>query len=133
MRFGINALEVQEFLVAQRLTPVPLAAPVIAGLINLRGQIITAIDMRVRLNLLPQSSGEPPFNIVIRSDKAVRSLQVDEIGDVLEIPADAHEVPAPTLPHELRGILSDVCRVNGSLLLILKSSEIFKATTVVAK
>ncbi len=129
MRFGIDAREVQEFLVAQRLTSVPLADSVIAGLINLRGQIITAINMRVRLHLPPPADGELPFNIVIRSEKAVRSLQVDEIGDVLEIPIEAHQPPAATLPEELRGIVSHMCTASGSLLLILKSAEIFKTRT----
>lgn len=125
MRFGIDAEEVQEFLVAQRLTPVPLSEPVIAGLINLRGQIITAIDMRIRLGLPPQV-GQLPFNIVIRSQKAVRSLQVDEIGDVIEVAASDHEAPTATLAEEVRGVLSHVCKVNGGLLLIVNSSEILK-------
>ena len=133
MHFGIDAQEVQEFLVAQKLTKVPLANAVIAGLINLRGQIITAIDMRLRLNLPPQPAGEAGFNIVIRSEKAVRSLQVDEIGDVLEVPADMHEAPMSTLPFELRSMLSDVCLINGSLLLILKSSAIFQGTTAITR
>ncbi len=125
MRFGINASEVQEFLFAQRVSQVPLSSPVIAGLINLRGQIITAINLRTRLNLPPHSD-HPPFNIVVRSDKAIRSLQVDSIGGVVEVAAEDHGPPPRTLPAELRSLLREVCRLNGNLLLILNSGQLFE-------
>src|SRR6266849_6579396 len=77
--FGIDVLNVQEVLRFQEVTPVPLAPGVIEGLINLRGQIVTAIDMRRRLGLPPREPGVLPMNIVVRTQDNSASLQVDEI------------------------------------------------------
>jgi purine-binding chemotaxis protein CheW len=92
--FGIDVLEVQEVLRYQEMTNVPLAPNVIEGLINLRGQIVTAVDMRRRLKLKPRAEGTTPMNTVVRSeDGAAVSLLVDEIGDVVEVDAGDFELP----------------------------------------
>src|SRR3569832_2681021 len=83
--FGIEVEKVQEVIRYQEMTRVPLASSVVQGLINLRGQIVTAIDLRRRLDLKPRPDGELPMNVVVRSDDGAVSLLVDEIGDVLEI------------------------------------------------
>ena|SRR5579859_1275825 len=83
--FGIEVLKVQEVLRYLEMTSVPLAPDVIQGLINLRGQIVTAVDMRRRLGLDKRAAGETPMNMVVRSDDGPVSLLVDEIGDVLEV------------------------------------------------
>src|SRR5258708_20604911 len=85
--FGVDVLNVQEVLRFQEVTPVPLAPGVIEGLINLRGQIVTAIDMRRRLGLPPREPGVRPMNIVVRTQENSASLQVAEIGDVLDVAA----------------------------------------------
>ena len=82
---GIDVLEMQEVLRGQRLTPVPLAPEVVEGLINLRGQIVPAIDLRRVLKLAPADPGQDRFSVVARSDHGPVSLQVDEIGDVVEL------------------------------------------------
>src|SRR5579883_2746531 len=78
--FGVDVLCVQEILRCQQMTRVPQAPAVIEGLINLRGQIVTAIDMRRRLGLPPRSGSQMPTNVVVRNDEGAVSLLVDEIG-----------------------------------------------------
>ena len=117
--FGIDVLRVQEVLRYQQMTSVPLAPDVIAGLINLRGQIVTAVDMRRRLGLPDRPSGQLPMNMVVRADEGPVSLLVDEIGDVLQPEADAFE-PAPenTTP-AARELIRGVYKLKGRLLLVL--------------
>src|SRR3954469_18205027 len=88
--FGIEVLKMQEIIRYQEMTRVPLAPPVVRGLINLRGQIVTAIDMRRRLDLPALPDGRLPMNVVIRTDDGPVSLLVDEIGDVLEVDANSY-------------------------------------------
>src|SRR3954451_10758073 len=107
--FGLDVLKVQEIIRSQEMTRVPLAASVVRGLINLRGQIVTAIDLRRRLGLPDRAdAGETlPMNLVVRTDDGVVSLLVDEIGEVVEVDEDSFERPPPTLeggaPHPPRG------------------------------
>ncbi|MFP5204403.1 MAG: chemotaxis protein CheW, partial [Acidobacteriota bacterium] len=91
--FGVDVLRVQEVLRFQQMTRVPKAPEVIEGLINLRGQIVTAIDMRRRLQLPPRAGGQAPTNMVVRTDDGAVSLLVDEIGDVLDVDAATYERP----------------------------------------
>ena len=79
--FGIDVLKVQEIIRYQEMTRVPLAPPVVRGLINLRGQIVTAIDLRRRLELPERTDGQLPVNVVVKTDDGAVSLLVDEIGD----------------------------------------------------
>src|SRR5258707_7171057 len=83
---GLDVLKVQEIIRYQEMTSVPLAPPVVRGLINLRGQIVTAIDLRRRLELRDRPNDELPVNVVVQTDDGAVSLLVDEIGDVLEVP-----------------------------------------------
>ena len=83
--FGVDVLCVQEVLRFQQMTRVPQAPEVIEGLINLRGQIVTAIDMRRRLRLPPRAGEKTPMNMVVRTEDGAVSLLVDEIGDVLDV------------------------------------------------
>ena len=76
----------------QEMTQVPLAPDVIEGLINLRGQIVTALDMRRRLKLKPRAEGQTPMNTVVRTKEGgAVSLLVDEIGDVVEVDSEKFE------------------------------------------
>ena len=83
--FGIDVRRVQEVMRAQEVTPVPQAPPVIAGLINLRGQIVPAVHMRRRLGLPDRDTEVQPMNMVVRTEEGAASLLVDEIGDVLDV------------------------------------------------
>ncbi|KAA6465482.1 chemotaxis protein CheW [Acidobacteria bacterium AB60] len=119
MFFGIDVLRVQEVLHHQPMTRVPKAPEVIEGLMNLRGQIVMAIDMR-RLLLLPKrASGSPPMNVVIRTDAGAMSLLVDEIGDVLELEETAFEPPPVNLEASARKLIRGVFKLEEKLLLVL--------------
>src|SRR5258708_763943 len=83
--FGVEVQKVQEVIRYQEMTRVPLASHVVQGLINLRGQIVTAIDLRRRLELNERPADRLPMNVIVRTDDGPMSLLVDEIGDVLEV------------------------------------------------
>ncbi len=95
--FGVEVEKVQEVIRYQEMTRIPLSPPVIAGLINLRGQIVTAIDLRHQLDLPARAGGELPMNVVIRRDDGPISLLVDEIGDVVEVDEQFFEDAPDTL------------------------------------
>jgi purine-binding chemotaxis protein CheW len=121
--FGIDVLEVQEVLRYQEMTRVPLALDVIEGLINLRGQIVTAIDMRRRLNLKPRTSDQTPMNTVVRTEEGAVSLLVDEIGDVITTEAGDFERPPDNLNEGARELLQGVYKLKDRLLLILDTKK----------
>lgn len=124
--FGINVTEVQEVLRFQEMTRVPLAPPVIEGLINLRGQIVTALDMRRRLSLSPRESGQLPMNMVVRSEDGPVSLLVDEIGDVLAVQPDQFEAPPEHLPALHQQLLEGVYKLETRLLLALDREKVLQ-------
>lgn len=119
LHFGVEVLKVQEVIRYQEMTRVPLAAPEVRGLINLRGQIVTAIDLRQRLGLPARAGDQPPMNVVVRSDDGVVSLLVDEIGDVLEVDEDTFEPAPETLAGSARELVRGVYKLKGNLLLVL--------------
>jgi purine-binding chemotaxis protein CheW len=117
--FGLDVQRVQEIIRSQEMTRVPLAHPVVRGLINLRGQIVTAIDLRRRLELPDRPEDDPPVNVVVQTDDGALSLLVDEIGDVLELPDDAFEDPPATLNGPARDLIRGAYKLPDRLLLIL--------------
>ncbi len=121
--FGVDVLRVQEVLRFQQMTRVPLAPEVIEGLINLRGQIVTAIDMRRRLGLPPRLGGHNPMNMVVRTDDGPVSLLVDEIGDVLDVDAAAFERPPENLEPAARELIRGVYKLKDRLLLVLDTER----------
>ena len=120
---GIDVLHVQEVLRHQHMTTVPLAPGVIEGLINLRGQIVTAIDMRRRLGLSRRASGEGSMNVVVRTQEGAVSLLVDEIGDVLEVDAATFERPPDNLAPAARELIRGVYKLKDRLLLVLDTER----------
>ena len=121
--FGIEVLNVQEVIRHQDMTPVPLAPPMVRGLINLRGQIVTALDLRTRLGLSPRTDGDMPMNVVVRTPDGVVSLLVDEIGDVVEIEDDSYEQPPATLNGVARELVTGVYKLKERLLLVLDTER----------
>ena len=117
--FGVDVTRVQEVIRHQEMTHVPLASAVISGLINLRGQIVTAIEMRARLGLPPRDAGSLPMNVIVRTADGPVSLLADEIGDVLEVGEDALEPVPETMHAAARDLISGVYKLEGSLLLVL--------------
>ncbi len=117
--FGVDVLQVQEVLRYQQMTRVPLAPEVVEGLINLRGEIVTAIDMRRRLGLEARSGEAAPMNMVVRTGGGAVSLLVDEIGDVIEVSADSFENVPDNVEPRIRELLEGVHKLEGRLLLVL--------------
>src|SRR5580692_543167 len=121
--FGVDVLRVQELLRFQPMTPVPQAPDVIEGLINLRGQIVTAIDMRRRLRLPPRAGDLTPMNMVVRTDDGAVSLLVDEIGDVLDVDEATYERPPENLDAAARDLIRGVYKLKDRLLLVLDAEK----------
>jgi purine-binding chemotaxis protein CheW len=123
---GIEVLRVQEVLRPQQMTRVPLAPAMIEGLINLRGQIVTALDMRRRLRLPQRVSTELPMNLVVRVEDRAVSLLVDDIGDVVEVHSDTFEEPPQTLPAAQRSAMKGIHKLDGRLLVVLDTDRILQ-------
>jgi len=121
--FGVEVQLVQEVIRYQEMTPVPLAMPEIGGLINLRGQIVTAIDLRRRLDLPDRKPGQFPMNVVVRTDEMAVSLLVDEIGDVLHLQPEAYEPAPETLNGPVRELTLGVNKLKDRLLLLLDTAK----------
>jgi purine-binding chemotaxis protein CheW len=125
MFMGIELNRVQELLRHQEMTSVPLAAREIEGLINLRGQIVTALDVRRILGLPPVANDEAlPMNIVIYSEGGPVSLLVDEICDVLDVPLEAATPIPENIPPEQRELLDGVYQLENGLLLVLRTERV---------
>jgi purine-binding chemotaxis protein CheW len=117
--FGVEVEKVQEVLRHQQMTRVPLAPPVVRGLINLRGQIVTAIDLRRRLGMSEACASHTPMNVVIRAADGAVSLLVDEIDDVVEAGDETFERPPDTLPGKAREMIRGVHKLDGRLMHVL--------------
>jgi len=124
LSLGIEVGRVQEVLRYQQMTTVPMASSSIAGLINLRGQIVTAVDLRQRFGLPALTGGDGPMNVVVRVDGDISSLLVDEIGDVVEISADDLEPSPPTLRSPARDLVRGVYQLPNDLLLLLDVAQV---------
>ncbi|HBI43222.1 MAG TPA: chemotaxis protein CheW [Planctomycetales bacterium] len=126
--FGVEVEKVQEVVSYQEMTRVPLAPPVVRGLINLRGQIVTALDLRRRLDMPERPAGRNPVNVVVRADDVPTSLLVDQIGDVLEVSEEAFERPPETLRGPARELIHGAYKLKDRLLLILNMEKVVSVT-----
>jgi purine-binding chemotaxis protein CheW len=117
--FGVELKGVQEVIRSLDITSVPLAPKVVRGLINLRGQIVTAVDLRQRLELVPRSPDAPEMNVVVCSTDGAVSLLVDEIGDVVEVEESTFEAPPETLRGSMRAVILGVHKLQDRLLHVL--------------
>jgi purine-binding chemotaxis protein CheW len=117
--YGVEVEHVQEVLRSQKLTRVPLAPPAVAGLINLRGQVVTAIELRERLGRPPRPQGTDAVVIVVRLHGEAVSLLVDSIADVVDVQAGDFEAPPDTLDGQARELIRGAYKLDGQLLLAL--------------
>jgi purine-binding chemotaxis protein CheW len=129
---AIDVLDVQEVIRYQEMTRVPTAPAVVRGLINLRGQIVTAIDLRRRLELPPAGDDRRPMNVVVRTDDGAISLLVDEIGDVLELDEHDCETAPETIPAAIRDLLAGIFRLPDRLLIVLDPEKVINLGAGVA-
>ena len=123
---GIEVQKVQEVICFQEMTPVPLALPGVRGLINLRGQIVTAIDLRRCLELSERPADQLPLNVVVQTEDGAVSLLVDEIGDVLQVPEKLFEPPPETLKGAARQLIHGAYKLSGRLLLSLDIDKVLE-------
>lgn len=124
---GIEVQRVQEVIRPQPMTSVPLAPAGVQGLINLRGQIVTAVDLRHRLGMAPRADDGPRMNAVIRLDDEAVSLLVDEAGDVVEPDTTALEPVPPTVSSRIRALVTGAYKLPDGLLLVLDPEMIAAA------
>jgi purine-binding chemotaxis protein CheW len=117
--FGVPVQQVQEVIRYQEMTRVPLMPSIIRGLINLRGQIVMAVDLRRRLGLEDRPHSELPMNVVVLTDDGAVSFLVDEIGDVLEVADDSFEEAPETVNGQARDLVRGVYKLPDRLLLVL--------------
>ena len=123
---GIDVQCVQEVIRYQTMTRVPLAPQGISGLINLRGQIVTAMDLRFRLDLPQRETGRQPINVVVRDGETSVSLLVDRIGDVVDVDDELFEPPPMTVPEHTRELILGAYKLPDQLLLILDTSRVLE-------
>jgi len=122
--FGLPILRVQDVFVPERLTRVPLAPPEIAGVLNLRGRIVTMLDMRLRLSLGEAPAQQRRMAIGIEAHGESYGLLVDAVGEVLKLDDSAFEANPVNLDGALAAICSGVYRLSGSLLLVLDLDKV---------
>ena len=128
--FGLDVLKIQEIIRYQEMTRVPLGPPVVRGLINLRGQIVTAIDLRRRLQLQERPADQHPINVIVETADGAVSLLVDEIGDVQHVAESAFETPPETLTGAARTMIQGAYKLKDRLLLILDTDRVVNLADV---
>lgn len=122
--FGIPVLMVHDVLGPQRITRIPRAPPEIAGSLNLRGRIVTAVHVRRRLDLEPLAAGQATMSVVVEHHGDLYSLIVDEVGEVLTLDLHRFEPHPPTMPPRVREISAGIYQLKEALLVVLDVSNL---------
>ncbi|MCD6035017.1 MAG: cheW [Rickettsiales bacterium] len=124
--FGVNVAEVQDVLSPRPITMIPSAPPAVAGVLNLRGKIVTAIDVRIRLGLKPDEKVKESRSIVVEKGGEFYSLLVDNVGDVFTLPIKDF-VPTPeNIPSHWRDILTGVYKLEDGLMVVLNIENLLR-------
>lgn len=131
--FGVEVDRVREVIRDQEMTPVPLAHAVVEGLMNLRGRIVTTVDLRRRLGLPARADDHAPYGVVIESADELVCLLVDSVEDVLLVSADAFEPPPETLDAAAREMIVGTYQLPAVLLLVLDSEKVLALPETVAR
>ena len=121
---GIPVLSVRDIIVTQAMTRIPIAPPEIAGSMNLRGRIVTAIDLRRRLNLPPRDGGQAGMSVVVERQGELYSLVVDAVREVIEFEDRQMEPNPPTLAAAWREFSSGIYRLQSELLVVLNTERV---------
>ena len=117
---GIDVSRVREVFRLREITPIPLAPDEVSGLLNLRGQIVTAIDLRRRLGLSEREGNDLPMSVVVYSPEGNISFLVDGVGDVLDLRDEDFELPPESIDDSVSEMLEGVYKLEGSLLHVLR-------------
>lgn len=128
--FGIEALEVQEVIRSHAMTEVPLAPAEVVGLMNLRGHLVTAIDLRRRMNMPEREADALPHNIVVDAPGGLVSFMVDRVGSVFELSEEEYEASPEVLGDGVRPYVKGVYSHDGGLLMLLDVAEAVKTDTM---
>ncbi|CAB4716355.1 MAG: chemotaxis protein CheW [Actinobacteria bacterium] len=129
LNFALAVEHVQEVLRYQQMTVVPCAPGAVDGLINLRGQIVTALDLRCRLGLPRRPDGELPMNVIVRSRGEVVSLLVDDIGDVIDAEVALLQPTPANLPATVQDVVRGVLPLSDSILLVVDADRAVDVST----
>jgi purine-binding chemotaxis protein CheW len=124
--FALESQSVQEVLRSPAITPVPLASLDIGGLMNLRGHILLAVDIRSRLGLLGHKDGLAPYCMVLRREGGDISLLVDGVGNVVDTDTELYEAPPGTLQGTARLLIRSTLKLKDQLLLILDGEQVLQ-------
>lgn len=122
--FGVPVLCVQDVIAETVINRVPLSPPEVAGSLNLRGRIVTAIDMRCRLRMPPRAPDDPFMNVIVEHNGELYALLVDDVGDVLWLEPSEYETGPVTLSPHWRSVCSGLYRLDGELLLVLNIEHV---------
>lgn len=122
--FGLPISRVQDVFMPDRLTSVPLAAPEIAGILNLRGRIVTLIDMRRRLGMPKRQGDRPSMAIGIEHRGESYGLLIDEIGEVMRLPDSSREVNPVNLDPQLAQLSEGIYRLEAQLVVVLNVDRV---------
>ncbi len=124
--FGLPIGRVQDVFSPDRLTRVPLAPPEVAGVLNLRGRIVTAVDMRVRLGLPKMDTTKPPMAVGIDHQGEAFGLLIDQIGEVLKLPVSSKEATPTNMDARWAKISNGIHRLDGQLLVVLDVEHVLQ-------
>jgi len=121
--FGVESLKVQEVVTYRELRPVPLAPPVVSGLMNLRGQVVVALELRRRLELAERPADMTPICLVVRAASGTVCLLADEVGNVVEVDEQTFEASPETLSPRLRTVILGVHKLEHKLMHVLDTDQ----------
>ena len=124
--FGLPISRVQDVFMPERLTRVPLASSEIAGVLNLRGRIVTVVDMRARLGLPPADHGRTPMAVGVDLRGESYGLMIDQIGEVLRLPEDSREDNPVNLDPRMARLAGGVHRLDGQLMVVLDVDRVLE-------
>jgi purine-binding chemotaxis protein CheW len=122
--FGVPVLQVQDVIAQTAINRVPLGPVEVAGSLNLRGRIVTAVDMRRRLKMDPRTPGDSFMSVIVEHIGELYALLVDDVGDVLWLSSADHEASPVTLSPHWRAICSGLYRLDGELLLVINVDQV---------
>jgi purine-binding chemotaxis protein CheW len=121
---GVPVLKVQDVIAQKTINRVPISPPEVAGSLNLRGRIVTAIDMRIRLKMEPRAPEATFMAVIVEHGHELYALIVDEVYDVLWLKQDDYEPSPVTLPPHWRAVCSGVYRLESGLLAVLDVDQV---------
>lgn len=124
--FGVPVLEVYDVFSPMKLAHVPMAPPEVAGVLNLRGRIVTAIDLRQRLNFETRRPTDPIMAVVIEHHGEAYSLLVDSVGEVLSLGESAYERNPANLDPRVRDVSDGIYRLENQLMVILQLDKVIQ-------